>query len=145
MSLPLSGKVALVTGASRGIGAAIAKRLAADGALVVVNYVSSEAGAQAVVREINAEGKGSAVAVKADLSSVSEGVHLVEETVRVHGRLDVLVHNAAYMKTGNLVDVGQDSFDTHFLTNVNTPLFMTQKAAEYMTPGALLYTSHINA
>ncbi|EKM55072.1 uncharacterized protein PHACADRAFT_95787 [Phanerochaete carnosa HHB-10118-sp] len=135
MSLPLSGKVAIVTGSSRGIGAAIARRLATDGAHVVVNYNGSEAAAGQVVADINNEAHGRAVAIQADLSSVEEGVRLVEDTVKSLGRLDILVHNAAFKTTGELDAVGTADFDTQFSVNVRTPLFVTQAAARHLPKG----------
>src|SRR4051812_21513451 len=89
----LAGKVAVVTGASKGIGAAIAKHLAAEGATVVVNYASSKAGADKVVAEINRAG-GTAVAVQGDVSKKSDIDHLLAETKKHFGQLDVLVNNA---------------------------------------------------
>ncbi|EKM55074.1 uncharacterized protein PHACADRAFT_208601 [Phanerochaete carnosa HHB-10118-sp] len=135
MSLPLSGKVAIVTGSSRGIGAAIARRLAADGAHVVVNYNGSEAAAKQVVEDINNEGRGRAVAAKADMSSIEEGTRLVEDTVKSLGRLDVLVHNAAFKTVGGLDAVDEADFDAHFSINVRTPLFVTQAAAQHLPKG----------
>src|SRR5262245_56451692 len=93
MSNKLSGKVAVVTGASKGIGAEIAKHLAAEGASVVVNYASSRAGADKVVAEITGKG-GKAVAVQADVSKPEDIRRLFAETRRAFGRLDVLVNNA---------------------------------------------------
>lgn len=97
----LTGKVALVTGSSRGIGAAIVRRLVADGANVVVNYASNSKAADDVVAELNAQREGSAVAVKADLSSLEQGKRLLEETTKAFGRIDVLVLNAGIMGIEN--------------------------------------------
>src|SRR5215813_1761135 len=93
MAKKLTGKVAVVTGASKGIGAAIAKHLAAEGAAVVVNYASSKAGADRVVGEITAAG-GKAVAVQADVAKQPDIQRLFAETKKAFGRLDVLVNNA---------------------------------------------------
>src|SRR5436190_18925695 len=93
MSNKLSGKVAVVTGASKGIGAEVAKHLAAEGAAVVVNYASSKAGADKVVAEITGKG-GKAVAVQADVSKAGDNQRLFAEALRAFGRLDVLVNNA---------------------------------------------------
>ena len=89
----LQGKIALVTGASRGIGAAIARRLTADGAKVVVNYAKSTNAAEEVVRQIKSAG-GEATAVQADLSDLSQIQPLFDATLQVFGRLDILVNNA---------------------------------------------------
>src|SRR5579859_3343446 len=89
----LTGKVALVTGASKGIGAAIAKRLAKDGASVVVNYASSKEGADKVVEAITQAG-GKAVAVKGDVSKPADAQAIVDTAVKTYGRLDVLVNNS---------------------------------------------------
>src|SRR5438445_3110576 len=93
MSKKLEGKVAVVTGASKGIGAEIARHLAAEGAAVVVNYASSKAGADAVVGAITAKG-GKAVAVRADVAKPDDVKRLFAEAVKAFGRLDVLVNNA---------------------------------------------------
>ena len=135
-ALPLLGKVALVTGSSRSIGAAIVKRLAADGAMVVVNYVTTKDAAEALVQEINAEGKGKAIALQADMSSLAEGNRLVEETVQRLGRLDILVLNAAHMVLQQLEELDEEQYDRHFMINVKVPLFMTQTAAKYLTTGS---------
>ena len=136
MSLPLTGRVALVTGSSRSIGAAIVKRLAADGASVVVNYVNNAEAARQVVDSINHEGKGKAVAIKADVSSVEAGRTLVEETVARFGRLDVLVLNAGYVEMQDLEHLTEDEFDKHFRINAKVPLFMAQAAAKHLQGGA---------
>ena len=95
----LANKVAIVTGASKGIGAGIAKALAADGAAVVVNYASSKDGADKVVAEIKAKG-GKAVAVQGDVSKQADISKLFEETKKAFGRLDVLVNNAGVYEFG---------------------------------------------
>ena len=131
---PLAGKVALVTGGSRGIGAAIAVRLASDGAKVVVNYSSSEKEANAVVATITAAG-GSAVAVKANMGNPAEIPLLFAATMKAFGRLDILVNNAAIMQRASLADVTAESIDAHFNVNVRGYLLAVKYAAEAMTSG----------
>ena len=143
MSLTLLGKVAIVTGASRGIGAGVAERLAADGATVVVNYNGSKSAADELVERIHASGKGKAVAVKADMSSLEEGVRLVEDTVKQFGRLDVLVLNAAMVIDGTLDAITPEQFDSQFKLNVKVPLFMVQAAARHMNAGQYISASSI--
>lgn len=133
----LADKIAIVTGSSRGIGAAIAKRLARDGATVVINYNGSEAAARGVVGEINAEGKGKAIAIKADMSVVQDAERLVEETVKLYGRLDIIISNAAVLATATLGMIDEAQFDHQFDVNVKTPLFMVKKASRYMKNGKL--------
>lgn len=135
MALPLSEKVVIVTGASRGIGAAVAARLAADGATVVVNYNNSKAAADELVERINAEGKGKTVAVKADMSSLVEAKQLVGEALKRFGRLDILVLNAAMVIDGTLDTITEENFDKQFVVNVKIPLFMVQMAAKSMQAG----------
>lgn len=118
MSLPLSGKVALVTGSSRGIGAAVAKRLAADGANVVVNYSGSAPAAEAVVQELNAARAGSAVAIQADVSTVKGNEELVAATLNAFGRIDIIVLNAGIMRNKTLPDIDEALYDQHFDINV---------------------------
>lgn len=135
MSLLLAGKVALVTGSSSGIGAAIAQRLAQDGAFVVINYVTSPDAAQKLADKINAEGRGKATAIQADMSSIAEGNKLVEETIKHFGKLDILVLNSGYATNQPLESVAETEFDRTFAVNVKVPLFMTQAAAKYLNPG----------
>src|ERR1043166_3586520 len=124
----LSGKVAVVTGASKGIGAGIAKQLAAEGAAVVVNYSSSKAEADKVVKEI-AAGGGKAVAVQANLSKQTDVERLFAETKKAFGRLDVLVNNAGVYEFAPLETVTEDHFHKHFNLNVLGPILATQAAA----------------
>ncbi len=131
---PLTGKVALITGASRGIGASIAVRFAADGAKVVVNYANSEKEANAVVTAITAAG-GSAVAVKANMGNPAEIPLLVQATMKAFGRLDILVNNAAIMQRLFLADVTAETIDAHFNVNVRGYLLCVKHAAEVMTAG----------
>jgi 3-oxoacyl-[acyl-carrier protein] reductase len=121
--LPLSGKVAIVTGGSRGIGKAICLRLAADGAKVVVNYSSSSFSAEEVVQAI---GSSNAIAIKADVGNVSEIQHLVDETVSKFGKIDILVACAGIMPLNELEKVTEGEFDSVFGINVKGPLFLAQ-------------------
>ncbi len=133
----LAGKVALVTGSSRGIGAAIAKRLAADGAKVVVNYTKSAADAEAVVAAITSAG-GAAVAVQADLAQPANIPPLFQAVVKQYGRLDVLVNNAAIMKRGMLEDVTAELIDQHLGLNVRGYLLCAKEAAALMKSGGCI-------
>ena len=123
----LEGKVAIVTGASKGIGAAIAQHLAAEGAAVVVNYASSKDGAERVVQEITGKG-GRAIAVQADVAQPADVERLVSETVRAFGRLDVLVNNAGVYEWLPLEQVTTTHFHRHFNLNV-LGLLLTSKEA----------------
>jgi 3-oxoacyl-[acyl-carrier protein] reductase len=144
MSLPLSGKVAIVTGSSRNIGAAIVKRLAADGASVVVNYNGSEGAANELVEQINTEGNGQAIALKGDMSSVADANKLVEETVKHFGKLDIVVLNAGLMNNKPLDSIDEKLFDDTFNINVKVPLFMVKTASKHMKAGSSLSWSHIS-
>lgn len=131
----LAGKVAIVTGASKGIGAGIAKHLAAAGASVVVNYASSREGADKVVAEITAAG-GKAVAVQGDVSKQADIDRLFAETKSVYGKLDVLVNNAGVYEFAPLEAVTEESFHRQFNLNVLGLLLTTQKAvAEFGDKG----------
>ncbi len=127
----LSGKRALVTGSSRGIGAAIARRLAADGAAVVVNYAGSEAAAQAVVDSIQASG-GTALALRADISDPASATALVEQTHAELGGLDVLVNNAGITRDGLLVRMSDDDWRSVIETNLTGAFNTTRPAAKLM-------------
>src|SRR4051812_17144486 len=133
----LQGKVGLVTGASRGIGAAIARRLAADGAKVVVNYSSSAQAADQVVAGIKQAG-GGAVAVKADVGNPAEIPGLIASATAHFGRLDVLVNNAAVMKRAFLPDVTAELIDAHFNVNVRGYLLCAKHAAEVLPAGGCI-------
>ncbi|NII09498.1 glucose 1-dehydrogenase [Oleiagrimonas sp. C23AA] len=130
----LEGKVAVVTGASKGIGAAIARSLAAAGASVVVNYASSKAGADAVVADIEAGG-GKAVAVKGDVSNAAQAKGIVDAAVDTFGRLDVLVNNSGVYAFGALADITAEEFHRQFNINVLGLLQVTQAAAAHMHDG----------
>ena len=134
---PLEGKVAVVTGASKGIGAGIALRLAADGAAVVVNYARAADDAQAVVCRITEAG-GRAVAVQADLARPEQIAPLVDAALRHFGRLDILVNNAGIYDFGRLDDVTPENFDAHFHVNVRGPLLATQAAARVLPAGGVV-------
>lgn len=123
----LENKVAVVTGASKGIGAGIAKGLAAQGAAVVVNYSSAKAGAEKVVADIVAAG-GKAVAVQADVSKKADVDRLYAETKQAFGQVDVLVNNAGVYQFGALADITEEEFHRQFNTNVLGLLLATQGA-----------------
>jgi 3-oxoacyl-[acyl-carrier protein] reductase len=130
----LKGKVAVVTGASKGIGAAIAKALAAEGAAVVVNYASSKQGADAVVAEIGKAG-GKAVAVNGDVSKAAEAKAIVDAAVEHFGRLDVLVNNSGVYEFKPLEDITEEHFRQEFDVNVLGLLLTTQAAAKHLGEG----------
>jgi 3-oxoacyl-[acyl-carrier protein] reductase len=139
----LNGKVAVVTGASKGIGAGIAMGHAEAGAAVVVNYASSKAGGDRVVAEI-AQGRksGRAVAVKGDVSRAADGRLLFEKTVNAFGALDVLVNNAGVYSLGPLESVTEDQFHRQFSTNVLGTLLMTQEAVKNLWREGWQYHQH---
>lgn len=156
------GKVALVTGSSKSTGAAIARSLAAQGASVVVNYSSDNKAAEEVAQQINGTSatssaprsifpsdstdpgtgnghndqhisvKQQAITVKADSSTIAGGKYLLQETLRVFGRLDILVLNAGLMGGKTLGEIDEEFFDAHFAVNVKAPLFLVKAAAEVM-------------
>jgi len=123
----LNGKVAIVTGASKGIGAGIATALGAAGASVVVNYSSSKEGADRAVAEIKSKG-GKAIAVQGDVSKSADVLRLLDETKRAFGKLDVLVNNAGVYAFAPIENVTEDEFHRHFNINVLGPLLLTQEA-----------------
>jgi len=129
----LAGKVAVVTGASKGIGASIAKHLAAEGASVVVNYASSKAGADKVVNEITASG-GKAVAVQADVAKKADIERLFADTKKAYGQLDVLVNNAGIYEFLPLEQVSEEHFHKQFNLNVLGLLLSTKEAVKYFSP-----------
>jgi 3-oxoacyl-[acyl-carrier protein] reductase len=130
----LTGKVAVVTGASKGIGAAIAKALAAEGASVVVNYASSKEGAEIVVAAI-AKAGGKAIAVGGDVSKAAEAQAVIDAAVRAFGRLDILVNNAGVYELGPIEGITEEQFHRHFNINVLGPLLTTQAAVKYLGEG----------
>lgn len=126
----LSNKVAIVTGASKGIGAGIAKSLAAEGASVVVNYASSKQGAEKVVAEITKAG-GKAIAVQGDVSKQAEITKLFNETKKAYGKVDILVNNAGVYQFSPIGEITEDSFDKMFDLNVKGLLLTTQEALKH--------------
>lgn len=130
----LTGKVAIVTGASKGIGAAIAKTLAAQGAAVVVNYASSRSGADAVVEAITGAG-GKAVAVQGDVSKAAGAKGLVDAAIAAYGRLDILVNNSGVYEFGALESITEAQFHKMFDVNVLGLLLTTQAAAVHLGEG----------
>ncbi|UIJ43532.1 glucose 1-dehydrogenase [Sphingomonas cannabina] len=127
----LAGKVAVVTGASKGIGAGIARALAAAGAAVVVNYASSKAGADALVADITAAG-GKAIAVQADVSKADQAQGLIDAAVSSFGRLDVLVNNSGVYDFAAIEEVTEDHYRKMFDVNVLGLLLTTGAAAKHL-------------
>lgn len=125
----LNGKVAVVTGASKGIGAAIAQELAGAGAAVVVNYSNSPQQAEAVIAKIKAAG-GKAKAVKANVSKLAEARKLIESAVSEFGRVDILVNNAGVYEFSPLPEISEEHYNRIFDLNVKGLLFTTQAAAK---------------
>src|SRR5260370_40021458 len=128
----LQNKVAVVTGASKGIGAGIAKSLAAEGAAVVVNYASSKEGADRVVAEI-AEKGGKAIAVQGDVSKAADVQRIFTETKKAFGHLDVLVNNAGVYQFAALEEITEEQFHRQFNTNVLGLILMSQEAAKHFS------------
>jgi len=134
MNKHLEGKVALVTGGSRGIGRAIAERLSRDGAAVAVNYASQAPEVEKLAGEIESAG-GKAFAIRADVARVAEIVRLFDETIAHFGKLDVLVNNAGTMFTKPVAAVTEAEFDRIFAINVKGVFFACQQAAARMADG----------
>jgi len=129
----LTNQVAVVTGASKGIGAGIAKALAAEGASVVVNYASSKPGAEKVVQEITAAG-GKAIAIQADLAKAADVTRLFAETKKAYGKLNILVNNAGVYEFAPLDGVTEELFHRHFNLNVLGLLLATKEAVKLIGP-----------
>jgi len=134
MDQVLAGKVAVVTGASKGIGAGAAKALAAHGASVVVNYATSKAGADTVVAGITKAG-GKAVAVKGDVTKTADARALIEAAIKNFGRLDILVNNSGIYKMGPITEFTEEQFHDHFNVNVLGLLLTTQAALQHLPEG----------
>jgi 3-oxoacyl-[acyl-carrier protein] reductase len=129
----ITNQVAVVTGASKGIGAAIAKAFAAEGASVVVNYASSKEGADRVVKEITAKG-GKAIAVQGDVSKQADITRLFAETKKAYGKLNILVNNAGVYDLQPLEGVTEEHFHKHFNLNVLGLLLATKEAVKLIGP-----------
>jgi 3-oxoacyl-[acyl-carrier protein] reductase len=131
----LTGKVAVVTGASKGIGAGIAKALASEGASVVVNYASSRGGADVVVAAITKAG-GKAVAVGGNVSKAAEARGIIDAAIKTYGRLDILVNNSGVYEFGAVEAITEESFHRMFDINVLGVLLTTQAAVKHLREGA---------
>ena len=131
----LQGKVAVVTGASKGIGAGIARALAAEGASVVVNYASSKSGADAVVADITKAG-GKAIAVGGDVSKPADAKGIVDAAIKSYGRLDILVNNSGVYEFAPLEAVTEEQFHRMFNINVLGAILTTQAAVKHLGEGA---------
>lgn len=135
--MSLNGKVAIVTGASRGIGRQTAIHLARSGAKVVVNYSSNRGSAEEVVKAIEQAG-GEAAAIRADVSKISEVEALFAETLERFGRVDILINNAGVMETTRIADVTEEIFDWQFAINVKGTYFACRQAMMHMAPGGTI-------
>jgi len=141
----LAGKAALITGASRGIGAAIARRLAAEGAAVAITYSSSPEKAEEVVKSIEAAG-GKAIAIQADAADAAAVRAAVTQTVSGLGRLDILVNNAGVAIMAPLPDLSEADFDKTFAINVKALFVASQEAAKYLPQGGrIIHIGSVNS
>lgn len=138
-SAPLTGKVAFIQGGSRGIGAAIAKRLAREGAAVAISYASSEQAAHAVVAEIE-QGGGRALALRADSAEPAAIQQAIETTATAFGRIDILVNNAAVLAMASLDEFKLADFDRTLAVNVRSVFVATQAVARHMREGGRVIT-----
>ncbi|MEC4807203.1 MAG: 3-oxoacyl-ACP reductase family protein [Jaaginema sp. PMC 1079.18] len=134
MNQPLSNQVALVTGGSRGIGAAICQKLAAHGAKVAVNYASSADAAHQLVKQIEADG-GSAIALQADMSDPAQVINLFDETEKSLGKVSILVNNAGMAVPGSLAEITDEDFDKQINLNVRGVFAASREAARRMASG----------
>lgn len=137
---PLSGQVAFVQGGSRGIGAAIVKRLARDGAAVAFTYVSSASKAEELVATITAAG-GKALAIRADSADAVAVQHAIRQSVTRFGRLDILVNNAGVLVWGHLEELTLDDLDRTLAVNIRSVFVACQEAAHHMGKGGASSTS----
>src|SRR5262249_14080123 len=144
MSNRLAGKVAVVTGASKGIGAGIARGLAEAGASVVVHYARDKAGADGVAAEVVERG-GKAIAVQGDVSKAADVKRLFAEAIRAFGRLDILVNNAGVYRFGPFESITEEEFHRHYDTNVLGPILAVQEALKHFGPegGSLINISSV--
>ncbi|KAF9133440.1 hypothetical protein BGW39_009751 [Mortierella sp. 14UC] len=132
-------RVAIVTGSSRGIGRAIALRLAQDGHDIVVNYQSNANKAQEAVNDILAIGNGvHAIAIQGDVGILADGQRLVNETLEHFGRIDTVVFNAGWIVYQSVEDVTEESYEEAFRTNVKAPMFFTKQLIPHLKPGSKL-------
>ena len=129
--MKLEGKVALVTGASRGIGKAIALTLAREGARVAVNYVNGALEANSVVEEIKTNG-GKAISIMADVSQKTQVQKMISHVIKSYGRLDILVNNAGILIPTNLMDTSEEEWDRVMEVNLKGPFLCTQEVAKQM-------------
>jgi len=144
-SNPLAGKVALVTGGSRGIGAAIARRLAHDGAAVAITYAGSQGKAEQVVNAIKSTG-GKALAIHADSADAKALKNAIAETVKTLGRLDILVNNAGIAVIAHLEEFKLEDFDRSVAINVRAHFVAAQEAARHMSDGGrIINIGSVNA
>ncbi|MCJ1350907.1 MAG: hypothetical protein MMC33_000888 [Icmadophila ericetorum] len=134
MSSPFQGKVALITGGSKGIGKATALALSKEGASVVINYASDAATAEALVQELG--GSEKCLAIKGDAGSVVDIENMVRQTVEKFGKIDVLIANAGILHMSDLASTTEEDFDTAYRINVKGPYFLCQKAAPHMSSGS---------